>query len=192
MEEVASQLDLTIPIASTAGGTNYAWGGARTGFGIDELFGSSFPTIGWQIEDYLRTNAPGDGSLIIVYAGENDLNEFAGPRSPAETVANLSEHISALAAAGGKHFVVPNMVPMGYYPWFRQRNREQHFNAITEEFNGLLATEMDMLTMSLDADIHELDFFGLVNAVMDDPAAFGLTNVMDPALEMDVIVPNAN
>src|SRR5687767_7115577 len=61
-EYLASDLNLPAPKASNARGTNYAWGGAKSGFGIDAPFGGTIgpvPTVGRQIENYLSRNAPG-------------------------------------------------------------------------------------------------------------------------------------
>lgn len=75
VEELASQFDLPTPLPSEAGGTNYAWGGARTGQGIDWVdviwpldLHAWIPTTGSQIDQYLANHVPGEDQLIALHA----------------------------------------------------------------------------------------------------------------------------
>ena len=174
-EYLASDWNLPLPTPSNSGGTDYAWGGARTGFGIDTPFGDPIPTVGKQIEDYLSSNVPDVSTLIIITGGWNDLVIYGS--SPATIVSNMSEHISALAAAGGEHFFMPNLIPPGSSPGLRS----DFYNEKATMLNELLPSEFESLESRLGINVFQDDFFGLIQAIIAAPSAFGLENATDSA-----------
>lgn len=189
VEELAVQLDVLAPTPSEGGGTNYAWGAARTGNGADFFLGINIPRIGGQVESYLSGNTPGAGQLLTIFVGHNDFGGY-GQTDPTIPVANIRQDITTLAAAGGEFFLVSNLHPLGHLPEYRGTSREGSLNAITEEFNQLLAAELFALESQLDVTIYQYDFFGLVQSAVTNTAVFGFTNVTDPAFSNGVSVPN--
>jgi 3-phytase len=176
-EYLATELNLPAPRASFARGTNYAWGGARTGFGTDNnpITGTLVPTVGKQIEDYLSRNAPDASKLIILSASYNDIAIYNS--SPATIVSNISAHISTLAAAGARHIFIPTLVPLGNSPGFRRES----MNQTAERFNQLLSPQLTKLETELGIAIYQDDFYGLTRSVIANPSAFGLQNVRESA-----------
>lgn len=180
-EYLANDLNLPSPSPSKFGGTDYAWGGARTGFGIDQLFGNPTPTVGKQIEDYLAGQVPDASTLIIITGGWNDIAIYNS--SPTAIVSNMSDHISEVAAAGGKHFLVPNLVPLGFSPGSSAFGRPETLNQKAEMLNEQLSPALEDLEIRLGVRIYQDDFFGLIQSVVADPSAFGLENARDSANE---------
>jgi len=180
VEELSLQLGLQLPAPSEEGGTDYAWGGARTGWGIDNNFGGSFPKLGTQIEQFLSTDTPDEGDVFVLFAGHNDFG-WGGERNAHAPVDNLLEHVSTLARAGAKNFVVPNLHPLGHLPQYRGTPDEETLNALSDQFNTLLGTGLEQAEANRDIRITQVDLAGLIGEVLDDPSSLGFTNVTDPA-----------
>lgn len=112
IEVFAEGMGLPALKPSLAGGTNYAFGGARTGNGNRD----GKPDIGAQIDEYFK-NSNGKISpkeLVVVCGGCNDF--LRG--NPIYTIPNIIDHIKKLANAGGKVFLVSNLPPLGGLPVF--------------------------------------------------------------------------
>jgi phospholipase/lecithinase/hemolysin len=178
VEVLADELGLPAPDPSLIGGSNYAFGGARTGPGLS-AFGT--PNVGMQIDLFLadRDGLVGD-ELIVVAAGSNDLTG-QGPYSPERAVRHLCEHIATLAASGGKTFLVPSLMPLGQLPGNRGTPREGSLDARAAVVNRLLDRELPRLEEGLGITILRFDMGGLVGDMVRSPAAYGLTNATDPA-----------
>jgi phospholipase/lecithinase/hemolysin len=185
VERLAGRLGLPAPAASQGGGANYAWGGAETGDGLSVY---DTPNVGKQIGQYLGTHQPTQSTLLTVWAGANDL--LQNQSDPAPLVANLSRHISTLAAAGGKQFLVGNLPPIGTFPEVLGTSSSPLLNAETVQFNSLLSGELDKLQSSLGVTIYRLDAYSVYQGLFANPAAFGLTNVTEPAFNGTTAVPN--
>lgn len=112
IEVFAERMGLVVPKPSLAGGTNYAYGGARTGDGNRD----GKPDIGMQINQFLEKSGGriAKNQLLVVSGGCNDF--LRG--NPMQTVPNLVDHITELAKAGGKTFLVSNFPPLGRLPVF--------------------------------------------------------------------------
>lgn len=179
VEELSSQLDLPAAGPSLAGGTNCAFGGAKTGGGFTSLI---VPNLGRQITAYLGGHTLSAEELIVVWGGANDLlNDLQA--DPSLPVSNLADHITTLAGAGGESFLVPNLPPLGKTPRYRGGSDELLLDALSSQFNGLLAARLDDLETSLEIEVFRFDVFDLMQQIMDDPASFGFSNVTQPALD---------
>lgn len=112
IEVFAKEMGMGMLEPSLAGGTNYAYGGARTGDG--ERDGK--PDMGMQISQYLEKSGGkvGKKQLVVVSGGCNDFVRG----NPLETVPNIVNNVTRLAKAGGKTFLVSNFPPIGGLPVF--------------------------------------------------------------------------
>jgi len=183
VERLASLLGVPNPTPSLLGGTNNAWPGAETGLTGVSVFGT--PNLGNQITNYLGSHSTlNAGQLIVVWGGGNDFG-FAGQTDPSVPVANLSQEITMLTQHGGKYFLVPNLLPIGEEPLFKQMGpeAEARFNLLASQFNSLLAAELTRLERTLGITIFRFDVASLFEQIFNDPVAFGFifTNVTEQA-----------
>ena len=96
VEYLAGRLGIAAPTPSLSGGTDYAWGGAETGFGLSV---GGTPNINSQVATFLAGNTLSATQLVVIDGGANDF--FNGQTDPSVPVANLAAAISALAAREG-------------------------------------------------------------------------------------------
>ena len=106
-------------------------------------------------------------SLFVVWGGFND---FRTGGSATQAVADIDFIASSLQADGAQHILVAGMAHTGLTPAYYG---DPAATAFSLEFNNLLQA-------SLPTGAIYFDFFGLTNEILNDPAAFGLTDVTDP------------
>lgn len=149
---------------ATTGVGNYVDGGTQTASGGHGLPGmmaelaassSSFPVM----------NLP--NSLVVVWGGANDF--FSGG-SPTVAVSNIDFIVSTLEANGATHILVPGMPDLGLTPEF-------YGNSTAIAYSELFNTD---LQASLPAGATYVDTFNLMQQIVGNPSAYGLTNVSDP------------
>jgi phospholipase/lecithinase/hemolysin/uncharacterized membrane protein len=182
IERLAERLDVPAPIASANGGLNFAWAGATTG-----SLASGSDDMDQQVSQYLRRNAPNGDQLFVLWGGANDF--WGGQQDTDAPVLELRNRIVELAEAGATSFLVANMGSR-----FGEFSLPQ-----AEEFNLLLSLELSTLRSVLpDTTIFDFDYFSFFQAIEDDPAAFGFTNINGKACldcgfginEGSIVVPN--
>ena len=191
VEELAVQFGLQWPRPSEVGGTNYAWGGARTGYGMAWVpqLGLHIPTVGWQIDQFLSQHVPNPLQLFVIRAGGNDFG-LHNVTDVAEPLSNIVSHVSDLAAAGASNFVVSTLEPYGYIPMYLGTPNEVAANQFVEDFNLQLAPQMIALEELLGITIHQVDMYHVIMDVLNDPSAFRITNTTDPAWQEGTVVSN--
>jgi phospholipase/lecithinase/hemolysin len=168
-------------IPSELGGNNFAWGGAMTGAGLSAL---GTPNVGTQIQQFAaaRGTFPAH-SLITLWAGSNDYLS-GGALDPAGVVNNLLGHLDQLRALGGSQFVVANLPDLAQTPTAKGSLNAAGLSALhlrVTTHNSLLATGVANFRLNNPGvAVLELDAFGMMNALIADPGAYGLTNVSSP------------
>ena len=187
-------------VASLNGGTNYAYGGARTG-------PSQFPFINLtdQVNQYVANGATGDSSdLFVVWAGSNDIFDAATSGDPTAAVTsslfNIENSISTLHANGARNFLVLNLAPLGQTPLAQASGSLAvlGLNALSTNFNQGLSSQISDLESTLDIDIREVDINSLFGAVQADPASFGFSDAtsavtpFDPATTLSTGLPTGD
>ena len=201
VESLDIGLGLPPIVRSTAGGSDFAYGGAQTS-GTGGLQGLFINDIDEQIDQFVATRTADPNALYLVSAGANDI--INGQTNVSIPVNNLSQDLGRLVAAGARQFLVPNMPLLGYTPRFNGNPTTfAQYNTLSEQFNASLAVMLDNLQASNAAlTIHRLDVATLFSQAIANPAHFGLTNVTNaaaPGLEPGAssydtskIAPNAN
>ena len=201
VDQLATQLGIPVAVASQApaNGNNYAYGGAETGPGFDTNFGV-IPNMGMQIDEYLITDGkvPNPNQLFVLLGGHNNFRNDvinAIVSDPNDPVADMVDHITTLANAGATTFLVSTLMPVGQLPESLGGPNEVALDAFTVQFNTLLGPALDQLRTDLGVTIFEFDTFSVMQDMLTNPAAFGLTNVTDPAFDggydgVGTIVPN--
>ncbi len=180
-------------VPSLAGGTNYAFGGARTGAGVSPVPGllAQFGGLWAPANPLADANA-----LYVVVGGGNDMRDArfafptdslvdqAGRQAAAEAAANNLFTVAAgLAARGARHVLIGNLPDLGATPEAALLGLTAASSDATARYNALLAgfeTGLEALFPALDVVL--LDLFGLSNQIRDDAinnggATYGITNV---------------
>ena len=211
IEALGEALGLEVT-SSTAGGTNFAFGGAKTGQdGQDFLqrdLGILIPSLRSQVTLFrLATlfsptfldplhfdRAPAD-ALYVVWGGANDLREMvlegtqgATPASIADgVVGNLLAVIRQLQDDGAVYFLIPNLPDLGRTPQFVALGPAaiQLATELSTAFNVALAVALDNLENTRPVHIARLDILAYLDAITADPERFGLTNVAEACLDGD-------
>jgi phospholipase/lecithinase/hemolysin len=214
IEDLATALGLQIT-PSLAGGTNFAFGGAKTGFDVHDLFqhdlGIAIPSLRTQVTAYRTTlldptltdptrmrRAPAD-ALYVVWGGANDLREAiqqgtqgATPAQIAsDTVGNLVDIIRTLQSFGAIYFLVPNLPDLGLTPQQVARGPQamQLGTALSTAFNSALEPALQQLETTLPVQIARLDIATHFQEVTANPQQFGVANVTDACLSGDPFAP---
>lgn len=185
---------------SSAGGNNYAQGGALSGGGTNFL--GFIDNVGNQVGDYLGGNTPDGDELFILWAGGNDLIDiggslgdlFSGNGNPVTVASNTAGHVQTLANAGGERFLVLNLPDLGAVPRYLGSGEAAAKSAAAAAHNAALAGQLDALGTSMNIDIDLLDTTALFDLMLADPGRYGFTNVTGPAYNESAgtVVPNPN
>lgn len=179
-DDIASRLGLSLA-PSLAGGTDYAYGGARTSY-----HPSGLPLgVLSQVADYDSHYASGDpNALYVVFAGANNLQDaLADPANAnaivGQAVTDIGTAINALQAKGAQHFIVPDAPDMGLVP--RVLELEPLIPGISGYASLLSAGFNTALNSLLDSyaglDIRRFDTFGFMHDAVSQPGRFGFSVV---------------
>lgn len=182
---LSATLGLGPVTASLAGGNDYAYAGATTGF-----FGaSSDPWVqnsDQQVTTFLAAHhgAPSNG-LYTFWIGINDLqvivssgvSQAMGLAEAQAAAASEAAQITALANAGARTFIVPLIPDLSITPPFHGQTLG---GLITSSYNTALENDLAGLAGSLSGGLHFLDTVSLLDAVVADPPAFGFSDVTNP------------
>jgi phospholipase/lecithinase/hemolysin len=174
---------------SLAGGTDHAYGGARSGGGLSP---KGVPNLLEQVARFLdcRSATPLDeAALVVLRAGANDYLDGEPGWERAEAInANLVTAITALAEVGARRFLVPTELPWGLSPIVPPAYglaQRQAFDALIGQQNKGLARALQDLAQQLGLQVWQPDFHGLLLAAVADPQAFDLVEIVRPVLQED-------
>ncbi|HSX82983.1 MAG TPA: SGNH/GDSL hydrolase family protein, partial [Candidatus Saccharimonadia bacterium] len=214
IEDLATALGLQIT-PSLAGGTNFAFGGAKTGLDLHDLFqrdiGLVIPSLRTQAMAYRATlldpiltdptrlrPAPAD-ALYVVWGGANDLREAvqqgtqgATPAQIAsDAVGNIVDIIRTLQSLGAIYFLVPNLPDLGLTPQQVARGPEamQWGTALSTAFNSALEGALQQLETAFPVQIARLNIAAHFQDVTANPQQFGVANVTAACLSGDPFAP---
>jgi phospholipase/lecithinase/hemolysin len=188
VENLAADLSLAAPTPSTSSGKDYAYGGVHTGSGTTTEVLFKFPNIGTQISSYLSSNTPAANGLFVVWGGGNDFID--GQTNPSVPVNNIAAHVTALANAGAKTIIVPNLPALGEVPRFRGTSNESTMNNLSSQFDSMLQSTLTSLASSLKIHIDQLDVASLFSSAIANPSAYGFANVTATADNNGTVVSN--
>lgn len=183
VEHLAGRLGTRLAPAA-AGGTNFAFGGARAAGGVGS------PSLRVQADAFLRERRgrADPRALYVVYGGGNDLLAAVNALDPLPEVAEAARAIGAivadLAAAGAREFLVPNLPDVGRVPEVRWQGADvvQAATRLAVAFNRGLAEALDAAAAERALRLHRLDVWALLERVVADPAAAGFVNITEPCL----------
>lgn len=161
-------------VAALRGGTNFAFGGARTRNNGDFL-----PDLVAQVDSYLTPSGgvADPNGLYVITVGGNDLfdvgNGTLGVNDvPTQVIGTLVAQVARLRAAGAQQFLVTNLPDVTGAPISGGPNPALQF-AIGQLNDALTAS---LLGLGLGDDLHLLDLFGLTGDINARPEYYGLPN----------------
>ncbi len=189
-------------IASSAGGTNYAIGGARTGAIPGDTTPATIANMQVQLEQYLnRVSYRIDGQTLVIVDGTTFGNnirralELLPAIPPAGQPAFITGVVSQAAAdiyslvlraysAGARHIVLTNATDLGLHPAVRAGGPVAigTATAMSAGFNGALAAQViPQLRATLSGlNLYIVDAGKLSQEIVANPVAFGLSNATAP------------
>ena len=186
VEQLAERLGLPPLVHSLAGGTNFAFGGARSGSGLSP---KGMPNLLEQVAGFLGEAPPDPESLVVLRAGANDYLDAPPSTAVGEGVnRHLLGAVEHLAEAGLLRFLVPSELPWGFspiqLPGLGEAER-QGLNALIARQNAALQEALKDLAARRGLVVVQPDFHGLFLAVRADPAPYGFREIGRPLLELD-------
>jgi phospholipase/lecithinase/hemolysin len=172
---------------NSPGATNYAIGSARA------YLDRPIVDLSSQVATFLAEHggqAPAD-ALYVIEMGSNDVRDalLVFPQNPVLAgqilqagVATIAESIATLYAAGAQHFLVWNVPDISLTPAVLALDAQVPGTAfvaslLTQGFNAGLEGALGPLDLLAGLEIHRLDVFSLVHAVVAAPATFGFLDV---------------
>lgn len=185
---------LGLPASSSAptlaGGTNYAFGGARmtvNGTGVPPFVPPPFPaSLQTQLNGYLSTTPVSSTALYVIAGGGNDVRDVgdAVAANPGNIVAlttagatafatSAAQMVGTLRAAGASNIVVWNVPNVGLTPAAGAGVGPAAGAAsfISGAFNSALTVAL------AGSGAQIFDVSGFLGSVVANPASFGMTNV---------------
>ncbi|MEM7082721.1 MAG: SGNH/GDSL hydrolase family protein [Pseudomonadota bacterium] len=188
VEQMANLMGLPLD-NSVAGGSNYAFGGARATEDPGDLIPSLSDQLGFYFTD---TGGSADSNaLYVVFGGGNDVRD----NDAGSSAASIAQIITDLAAAGATNFFVPNLPDIGLTPEALSGGAPGGSSAVISaaaaQHNADLAMEIANLEATLGVNIISFDLFGLFNDVISDPSAFGISNVTDACINTACLDPDS-
>ncbi|HJT60373.1 MAG TPA: SGNH/GDSL hydrolase family protein [Burkholderiales bacterium] len=180
---------------------NYAVAGARANYtatGID---------LADQTAVFLRDrgNVANPDALYVVEMGGNDIRDaviaFVQPpegTTPAEAAGavirgaleSIGQNIGLLYGKGARKFLVANAPDLGLTPAIRALGAGSLATGLSQSFNAGLEGEEGVLSrLRTDLpgiEIFQLDIFGKLQAIVEQPENFGLSNVTAACITPDV------
>lgn len=187
VETFASGLGLAVAPA-LAGGNNFAFAGARTGFsGLNEPAGVLTQVAGlWGQGMPINPTRADPTALYVVVAGGNDMRDArSNPNGDAATreaaaeaaVNNLLAAIDYLAASGARNVLISTLPDLGATPEALFFNVQAASTDATNQFNKLIRLlPLDYAGLSIKL----LDMAAVAADVQSRPQDFGVTNTSLP------------
>jgi phospholipase/lecithinase/hemolysin len=176
-------------VASLAGGTNYAFGGARTGTA------SNPPGVLAQVAGlWAPTHSTGADptGLYVVVGGGNDMrdarsaaggNDITREAAAQAAAFNIFQAVYALASAGAKHVLISTLPDLGNSPEAVNLNKVAESRDATQRYNAAVAgLEGTLEALFAGLDVMVLDMAAVGDEIIDDAlnnggATYGITNL---------------
>lgn len=196
LDDLASYYGLAPLLPSLAGGTDYAFGGARSGANaFVPLSGTAalVPTTDQQVFAFATAhpgNAPAS-ALYTVWSGANDLFAIvaaygANPATPVSLAVTQAADdelaaIQGLAANGATHLLVVGNPDLGATPTLSSTPLASLGTSLTKEYNAIVLAGLSSIPGAT-----YLDVFSLIA----DAGAYGVTDTTTPCYTGSLNDPN--
>ena len=196
VQTLSQELGLPAVAPSLAGGTNFAYGGARTG--PTDYYPDNPTNLPGQIGQFVAAVPdPAEDALYTVWIGSNDVLEIANndDLTPAQqsdavqqAVNNEIAFIGGLITRGADDIVVLNVPDIGQTPYQIERGPEaaSRASSLAEEYNTSLAAQLRDVVAASGAELELIDMFALLGDVVANPTIYGFQNATQPVWTGDV------
>jgi phospholipase/lecithinase/hemolysin len=188
VQDLAQNLGLPPVAPSLTGGTDFAYGGAETG--ATAVHAENPTDLPSQLGQFAAAApSPSPNALYTVWAGSNDVLDIANSTltptqqqaSVQQAVSNETSFISGLVAHGAKDIVVLDVPDLGKTPYETARPLSQGAaSSLAQQYDSSLSASVQQLVASGVVSIDFIDTYLLLDAVIANPAAYGLTNATQP------------
>ena len=198
---------------SLIGGTDYAFGGARSRYGSNNLVDNgggvlvppptgtpappSADSFAGQINSYLGlTGGLADpDALYVGWTGGNDLRDIGvltglGQTSAAQdlfnqSIADVAAALSELITAGARKLLVPTVSDLGLTPEAQSQGPAAiaFLSAQSQRYNQAIDQALLAFSGVSGLDLTRVDTFDFLGDVVADPGAFGLSNANTACLD---------
>jgi outer membrane lipase/esterase len=167
-------------VPSLAGGSNFAFGGATSQTLPDTI--SPSPSIEEQLDLWQSTtlNEADPDGLYFVQGGGNDIRLTGILPDVAEqglflqnSANSVGGVVEELIDAGANNIAVFNAPDLGLTPEAILGGFSPQATALSQIYNNSLEQALDSLDTE-KVNIIEVDLFGFIRSITDDPTAFGL------------------
>lgn len=188
IDNVAKSYDKEVK-AALLGGTNYAYGGAKT-CAISGVT-SSVPDVCDQIDQYLSSvsNKANPNALYVIDASAvgNEITKVLGGTVNSSQItttapANITNNMQALYAAGARRFLISNVPDVGSTPLIQGYGTTSAATAtsLSNAFNVALDSALNsFITANPNAFVYKADFFATMQKVKNSPSDYGIGNTTD-------------
>jgi phospholipase/lecithinase/hemolysin len=184
---------------SLAGGQTYAFGLARSDAGAPALGLPPQINLGGQVDAFLAGPSADPTALFAVWAGANNLlqalaaapfvpnpNTFLAAEVSSAVTGTLTQ-LNRLVGDGARNLLVLNLPDLGQTPRFAGNPLASATGRqVTSAYNQALAAGLAAIDAVPGVRVIGLDIFGLFDALLDDPAAFGLVDATTPCVTGNV------
>lgn len=173
----------------TTTGNNYAIGSARSGIDLQhgkyqDTTGKPLPVYSArsQVDRYLADKNIDSKGLYTVWTGANDLFAVVDDLGNASNIISSAvgdevEIIKKLHDNGANYIVVPNIPDVGLTPNFVNTPFASYGTSLSDQYNNGLYSGIKQT----GANVIPLDTFNLLQQVAANPAAYGFSNMNEPA-----------
>jgi thermolabile hemolysin len=162
---------------------NFAYGSAAADGSV------VIPGVRQQVDSWIsyRKRAPAADigrNLFAVMIGGNDLINYNVPVP--DVLATVRASLDALIADGARHVLLMNLPDVSRAPVARLRTDGARLAQQVRELNaGYLAMRNELAAAHPALKIQLFDTSGILDRLLNDPAAFGIDNVTDSCLDIN-------
>lgn len=188
VQDLAARLGLPALTPSLAGGTDYAFGGATTG--STSTNNPVVPNLEQQVDAFSSGHASAPSDALYTFSiGANDLfailksgltpQQAAGAAAAAAQV--VASEAGDLAAAGAKDLVLFDVPDLGVTPGITALGpaASAAATALSAFFDQQVLLDLAPIEAA-GLTVFDLNTYALIDEAVQDPSAFGFSNVTDP------------
>lgn len=168
-----------------AGGSNFAAGSATTSGLLPQDMNN-------QVSLFLLTHlfSASSSSLYTFWGGADDIFNSLTPAAGTAAANNIAAEIQQVAAAGGKNFLWLNLPDLGDVPELAGNTPAQiAANLASQAFDAQWAADLALLDSS-GINVIGVDINTLFNEILQNPGAFGFTDVTHECMTTTGCDPN--